>query len=61
MISADYVFNSIENCLTETILGLDAIICYDECLEGIIREKLANLMDNFGMNIKVVKEENPAQ
>ena len=56
MVSADYVFNSIENCLTEAILGYDAVICYDECLEGIIREKISNLSQNFGMDIKIVKE-----
>lgn len=56
LISADYVFNSIENCLTEAILGYDAVICYDECLEGIIREKISNLSKNFGMDIKIVKE-----
>jgi cobalt/nickel transport system ATP-binding protein len=49
-IKAEYVFNALENCLTECVLGKDAVICYDAELEDAVLGAVSRLKD-FGADI----------
>ncbi|MDR0887772.1 MAG: ATP-binding cassette domain-containing protein [Candidatus Methanoplasma sp.] len=55
-IRAEYVFNALENCLIECVLGNDAILCFDAELEDSVLGAVERLKE-FGAEIHTGKIE----
>ncbi|MCK9323850.1 MAG: hypothetical protein M0P07_07870, partial [Candidatus Methanomethylophilaceae archaeon] len=53
-LATDFVYNGLENCMMDNILGKNSILCYDVDMKDLIISAVDRLKD-FGIEVRVVE------